>query len=116
MTRTPSSHDAPYLALPLHLENILRAVSVEGVTVDIAFVISDTLYYGPPNAAYGDVWRTMQAPLRQPEVPRRGAYAMASDLAAAPSEIIAHYEDVFRRATEHGVALRHRHPAFWLRP
>jgi hypothetical protein len=97
-------------------EWLARAVFVEGVTVDIGFVVSTDLYYGPPNFVNGDTWRTMRAPLRQPAVPLHGRYALVADVAAAPEELIAHFRDVFRQASEHRVDLRPRHPAFWLRP
>ena len=95
---------------------IERAVAVESVTVDVAFVLSETLYFGPPNSVSGEEWRTMQAPIHQPAVPRHGSYALTTDLAEAPAELIAYYADVFRQAVTHRVELKHGHPAFWMRP
>lgn len=93
-----------------------RSEPVEGVRIDIAFVIEPSFYYGPPSHISAEQWESLREPLYVPEIPdaARG-FVLSADCVGREDTLCRHYRDLLAKAAQHG-----KDPAdgthFWNRP
>ncbi len=92
-----------------------NATAMDGVTVDIGFIIAQTFYHGPENGFTREQWETLREPVYAPKIPRYGDYALTRDAADADVELVAYAEDVVRLCRKHDREPAHS-SCFWLRP
>ncbi len=89
---------------------------VDGVRIDIGFVISTTFYYGPENDFSAAQWEALREPLAQPAIPLVAEhFVLSADCVGKEDELCRHYRDVLDKAARHGKDPR-RGAYFWNRP
>jgi hypothetical protein len=95
-----------------------RAKHVEDVTLDVAFVICDTFYYGPENGFSQEQWERLREPLYKPAVQlyQPNNYLLTTDLKGSAAELIRYYQDVVRLVERHGKDMNRQSSYFWMRP
>jgi hypothetical protein len=93
-----------------------RAKPVEGVCVDIGFLIDKSFYYGPDNDFTAEQWEQLREPLYQPKVELYGQYLLSAELEESAVELIRYYQDVMRVVAHHWKEIRRHSRYFWMRP
>jgi hypothetical protein len=89
---------------------------VDGVQIDIGFVISPSFYYGPENDFSAAQWEALREPLERPAIPIVAEHFVLSvDCIGKEEELCRHYRDVLDKAARHGKDPR-RGAYFWNRP
>jgi hypothetical protein len=92
------------------------AQHIERVVFDAAFIVHESLYYGPVNDFSEEQWNALRDPLYRPRLPiRGGSRVLLRDAMAQRIELLRYYESVIRTATGRGKALEPAAPEFWLR-
>lgn len=89
---------------------------MEGVQVDIGFMIDASFYCGPENGISAEQWETLRESLWQPGIPViEQRLALSADCAGQVDALCTHYRDVLDKAARHGKDPR-RGTCFWNRP
>ena len=89
---------------------------VDGVQIDIGFVIAPSFYYGPENGFSAEQWEALREPLEQPAIPVVAQhFVLSADCMGKEDELCRHYRDVLDKAARHGKDPRHG-AYFWNRP
>jgi hypothetical protein len=95
---------------------ITRTESVAAVTVEVAFLVSDSFYFGDEN----DLDRLQQPefrePLYQPKFERYDNFILTSAIEESPAELIAYYRDVVRLIRKYRKDIKALGHYFWIRP
>jgi len=97
-------------------EWLSRAKPVDAAIVEIAFVVSQSFYFGPEKEASMKQLQSLREPLYQPAVARHHTYVLTSVLADSPDELLKHYRDVIRLKDKHGKRWTRQPTYFWMRP
>jgi len=89
---------------------------VEGVLIDIAFIVHASFYYGPSSNISPEQWQNMREPLYQPAIPSTAqGFVLSADCVGHEEELCRHYRDLLAKAAHHGKDLTDS-PSFWNRP
>lgn len=89
---------------------------VEGVQIDIGFVIAPSFYYGPENGFSAAQWEALREPLEPPAIPLVAQhFVLSADGVGKEDALCRHYRDVLDKAARHGKDPR-RGAYFWNRP
>jgi len=89
---------------------------VEGVRIDIAFIVEPTFYYGPPSNIAAAQWEQLREPLYQPAIPGAAqGFVLSADCIGHEDELCRHYRDLLAKAARHGKDPADG-PHFWNRP
>lgn len=89
---------------------------IDDIDLDVAFLISDTFYYGPSNDFTTEEWEQLREPLYQPDLKRYDGRVLSADAVGSPIQLIRYYHDVLDAADRHSQEVEPRSPYFWIRP
>jgi hypothetical protein len=90
---------------------------VRPVVVEAAFLVSESLYYGPPNEFSNEQWRSLRDPIYQPRLPiHPPGRVFSRDAIQQRGELLAYYQSVITVARARGKQLWVSDSEFWLRP
>ncbi len=76
---------------------------IEDVVLDAAFLLQESLYYGPENGFSAEQWNTLRDPLYRPRLPAdgRGRVLLRTALTER-TELLRYYESVLQTAAHRG--------------
>lgn len=92
-----------------------ESVAVEGVLVDVGFLVQEAFYYGPENGFTPRQRQELQDKLYKPDLRKSGSFVLSADILGKERELSAHYKDVVAKAKDRGKSL-HNSSHFWNRP
>jgi hypothetical protein len=89
---------------------------IEDVVLDVAFLLQESLYYGPENRFSEEQWNTFRDPLYRPRLATYGrGRILLGEALTERTELLRYYESVLQTAANRGKVLRPACPEFWLR-
>ena len=92
-----------------------ESVHMNGVTVDIGFIVKDSFYYGPENGFTSEQWSALQEKLYQPDLHKSGSFVLSADINGKEEELFAYYKDLKAKVLARGKSLENS-TEFWNRP
>jgi hypothetical protein len=94
----------------------LQSEPVEGVRIDIAFIVEPSFYYGPSSHISPEQWRNLREPLYQPAIPgAEQGFVLSADCVGHEEELHRHYRDLLAKAAQRGKNIADT-IHFWNRP
>jgi hypothetical protein len=93
-----------------------RAKWVAQPVLDVAFLLQESLYYGPDNDFSEEQWNALRDPLCRPRLPMYGrGKVLLRDAMADRVQLLRYYASVLQTAATRGKVLSPGAPEFWLR-
>ncbi len=92
-----------------------ESVHMDGVLVDIGFLVKESFYYGPENGFTSEQWSALQEKLYQPNLRKSGSFVLSADIDGKEDELFAYYKDLKSKALAHRKSLD-KSTEFWNRP
>lgn len=80
-----------------------ESVPVDGMRIDIAFIVEPSFYYGPSSQLLPGQWESLREPLYQPAIPGAAqGFVLSQDCVGREDELCRHYRDLLAKAAHHG--------------